>query len=100
MKSSASSAPKPSGFFARISSQISFSLAKTGSLAELASAFGVADVLAVAFVFAGVFAELALPGSGVVLQADAASKNAESRSNRFIGRTPQRGFESANVLLC
>src|SRR2546423_14871914 len=102
MKSSASIEPKPSGFFVLILSQISFSLAMMASLGALVSVFGVAEVFVLAFalVFADVFDVFALLGSGVVLQAENASKSAESRSNRFIGRTPQEKMESANVLLC
>src|SRR5438128_521346 len=90
MKSSASIAPKPSMFFVLILSQISFSLAMMASLGELVSVFGETLVfaLAAAFVFAAVFDELALLGSGVVLHAENTSRNAESKSNRFIGRTP------------
>src|ERR1043165_1808953 len=102
MKSSPSTPPKPSMFFVSILSQISFSLAMVASLGALVSVFEVAEVfaLAAALVFAAVFAELALLGSGVVLHADIASRNAESRSNRFIGRTPEKGMENATVLLC
>src|SRR5437660_10342633 len=82
MKSSVSMSPTAALSFALILSQISFSLAVIASLGVVASAFGVALVLA--FVSAGVFDVFALLDDGVVLQAEKLSKTAASKINRFI----------------